>query len=61
LNGHSKRFRYVMSHKTGKIEIMGITNDEIYLKYHQAENAKNTGKFFKKKLNKTAVWLDDLQ
>jgi len=60
LNGHSKRFKYVMSHRTGKIEIIGIMNDEIYLKYNQAENDKNIGKFFKKKLNKTAAWLDDL-
>jgi len=60
LNGHSKRFRYVMSHRTGKIEIVGIMNDEIYLKYNQAENDKNIGKFFKKKLNKKATWLDEL-
>ena len=61
LNGHSKRFRYIMSHKTGKIEIMGILNDEIYLKYHQAKDFRNLGKFFKKKLDENAGWLDDLK
>ncbi len=60
LHGHSKRFKYVMSHKTGKIEIVGITQNEIYLKYHQAKNPWNTGKFFKRKLEKKAGWLDDL-
>jgi len=60
LDGHSKRFRYVMSHKTGKIEIMGILNDEIYLKYHQAKDFRNLGKFFKKKINESAGWLDEL-
>jgi lysine 2,3-aminomutase len=60
LNGHSKRFRYIMSHKTGKIEIVGVMGDYIYLKYHQAKSPKNTGKFFKRKINKTAGWLDDL-
>ena len=60
LNGHSKRFRYIMSHKTGKIEIVGIIGDEIYLKYHQAKNPRNIGKFFKRRLNKTAGWLDEL-
>ena len=60
LNGHSKRFRYVMSHKTGKIEIIGILGDEIYFKYHQAKNPKDAGRFFKKKLRKDAGWLDDL-
>lgn len=60
LNGHSKRFKYIMSHRTGKIEIVGILDDEIYFKYHQAKNPKNIGKFFKRKLNREAGWLDDL-
>ncbi|MEA3476202.1 MAG: KamA family radical SAM protein [Candidatus Cloacimonadota bacterium] len=60
LNGHSKRFKYVMSHRTGKIEIIGIMGDEIYFKYHQAKDPRNYGRFFKKKLNKTAGWLDEL-
>lgn len=37
-NGHSKRFKYIMSHKTGKIEILGIVDDEIYFKHHQSKN-----------------------
>jgi len=49
-----------MSHRTGKIEIIGIMGDEIYFKYHQAKNPRNYGRFFKKKLNKTAGWLDEL-
>ena len=61
LNGHSKRFKYVMSHRTGKIEIIGIMNDEIYFKYHQAKDPRNYGRFFKRKLNKTAGWLDELK
>lgn len=61
LDGHSKSFKYVMSHRTGKIEIVGIIGDEIYLKYNQAKNPKNIGKFFKRKLNKTAGWFDDLK
>ena len=60
LNGCSKRFRYVMSHRTGKIEIVGILGKEIYLKYHQAKDKKNFGRFFKRRLNKKAAWLDDL-
>jgi lysine 2,3-aminomutase len=43
-NGHSKRFKYIMSHRTGKIEILGIVDDEIYLKYHQAKDPRNIGK-----------------
>jgi lysine 2,3-aminomutase len=60
-NGHSKRFKYIMSHKSGKIEILGIVNEEIYFKYHQAKNRKNLGKIFSRKLNEKAGWLDDFK
>ena len=60
LNGHSKRFKYIMSHQTGKIEIVGVMDEYIYFKYHQAKDYDNIGKFFKRKLNKTAGWLDEL-
>ena len=60
LNGHSKRFKYIMSHQTGKIEIVGIMDEYIYFKYHQAKDYDDIGKFFKRKLNKTAGWLDEL-
>ncbi len=60
LNGHSKRFKYVMSHRTGKIEIIGIMGDKIYFKYHQAKNPNNIGKFFARELNKEAGWLDEM-
>jgi lysine 2,3-aminomutase len=58
-NGHSKRFRYIMSHRTGKIEILGIFDGEIYFKYHQAKNRKKIGKIFTKPLDESAGWLDD--
>jgi KamA family protein len=61
LNGLSKRFKYVLSHRTGKIEIVGVMGDEIYFKYHQAKNPEDTGKFFKMRLDKNAGWLDDLE
>ncbi len=60
LNGHSKRFRYVMSHHTGKVEILGIVDDEMYFRYHEARDPKNLGRLFKRKLNYTAGWLDEL-
>jgi KamA family protein len=61
LDGLSKRFRYVMSHRTGKIVVEGVEGDEIYFKYLQAKNPYNIGKFFKRKLTETAGWLDDLE
>jgi KamA family protein len=57
LNGHSKRFKYVMSHDTGKIEIVGILEGKILFKYHQARNPKNLGKIFTRKLDKKSGWL----
>jgi lysine 2,3-aminomutase len=61
LEGPSKRFRYVMSHRNGKIEILGIMDGEVYFKYHQARDPKNTGRFFKRKLLPGASWLEDLK
>jgi lysine 2,3-aminomutase len=58
-NGHSKRFKYAMSHKTGKIEILGIMNGEIYFKYHEAKNRENLGVMFKRRVDEKAGWLDD--
>jgi KamA family protein len=60
-NGHSKRFKFIMSHRNGKIEILGILKNEIYFKYHQAKNRKNLGKIFKKTVDYHAGWLDDFR
>jgi lysine 2,3-aminomutase len=60
-NGLSKRFKYVMSHKTGKIEILGIIGDEIFFKYHEAKNRENLGIMFKRPLDENAGWLDDFK
>jgi len=60
LNGHSKRFKYIMAHRTGKIEILGVMDGELYMKYHQAKNPANLGRLFKRRLDPTAGWLDDL-
>jgi len=58
-NGHSKRFKYIMSHKTGKVEILGIMNSEIYFKYHEAKDRTNLGVMFKRRVDEKAGWLDD--
>jgi len=57
MNGYSKRFKYVMSHKRGKIEIVAVKGDKVYFKFHQAKNLKDSGKFFERKLDKQACWL----
>jgi lysine 2,3-aminomutase len=60
LDGLSKRFRYAMSHERGKIEILGILGDEIFFKHQQARDPEDVSRFFKRKLDETAGWLDDL-
>jgi KamA family protein len=60
-NGHSKRFKFIMSHRTGKIEILGISEGKIYFKYHQAKNRKKIGKIFTRPLDQCTNWLDDFK
>ena len=61
LDGHSKRFKVCMSHDTGKIEIVGVIGDRIYLKHNQARYVKDRSRFFSRKLDNKAAWLDDLR
>jgi len=50
-----------MSHKTGKIEILGVKKGLIYFKYHQVKNKKDFGRIFRRRINKKAGWLDDFR
>jgi KamA family protein len=59
-SGLGKRAKYVMSHASGKIEIVGVADNKIYLKYHQARDKNNYGKFMVYDLPKQAAWFDDL-
>ena len=58
LDGPSKSFRFIMSHKTGKIEILGQLEDTMYFRYHQTKDKKRAGRMFVKKLSETDTWLD---
>ncbi len=61
MSGLAKRARYVMSHTTGKVEILGLDEDSIYLKYHQARDPEDVGGFFSAPRAEDALWLDDLE
>lgn len=58
-SGLGKRVRLVMSHSSGKIEILAIENDTIYLKYHQSK-AGAYGKLMVLPCPDSAIWFDDL-
>ncbi len=60
LNGLSKRFRFVMSHRTGKVEILGVIGQDMLFKYHEAQDPNDQGRVFTRRLRPEAGWLDDL-
>ncbi len=59
VSGLAKRARYVMSHSTGKIEIVGKTKEFVYFKYHRAADDADSGKFLVFRSNPKACWFDD--
>ncbi len=59
VSGLAKRARYVMSHATGKIEILGKTKEFVYLKYHRAADNSDSGRFLIFRSNPNAYWFDD--
>lgn len=58
-SGLAKRVRYMMSHRTGKIEICGMTEKHIFFKYHSAAKRENNGRMLVFERNPEAAWLDD--
>ncbi|MEN6574798.1 MAG: KamA family radical SAM protein [Phycisphaerales bacterium] len=59
ISGLAKRVRYVMSHSTGKIEVLTVAGGQTYLKYHRAADDKDNGRVLVFKSDPNACWLDD--
>jgi lysine 2,3-aminomutase len=60
-SGLAKRARLVMSHSTGKIEVVGQTETNIYFRYHRAANPQEKARFMIFTRNPKAHWFDDYQ
>ena len=60
-SGLAKRVRYVMSHESGKVEVVGVDRRFIYMKYHRAKHSRNEGRFFIFHRDDNAYWLDQLK
>ncbi len=60
-SGLAKRVKYVMSHESGKIEIVGVDHRFIYLKYHRARFLEDEQRFFVCHRDDQAYWLDQLR
>lgn len=58
MSGQSKSLHFVMSHQTGKIEILGNTeNSKMLFKYHQAKYDKDESRIFEAAIEKGQCWL----
>lgn len=60
-SGLARRARFVMSHETGKIEVLAVDERHIFLRYHRAKNPADRGRFMVYKRDDDAGWLDDLE
>ncbi len=60
-SGLARRARYCMSHETGKVEVMAVDDERMYLRYHQAKSAHDLGRFFVCRRDDDAYWLDQLE
>lgn len=58
--GLARRARFVMSHASGKVEILAVDAQHIYLRYHRAREAALRGRFLVCARDDAACWLDDL-
>ena len=61
VSGLAKRMRFVMSHATGKIEILARTETKIFFKYHRAADPADSGKVMVCESKPSACWLDDYE
>ncbi|HEY0510456.1 MAG TPA: KamA family radical SAM protein [Thermoanaerobaculia bacterium] len=59
LSGLAKHARLCMSHRTGKIEVVGKVGDQIMLRYHRAPDPLDRGRVMLFKSDPAACWLDD--
>jgi len=58
-SGLAKRARFIMSHATGKIEMVGKTAGQVFMRYHQSADPAEIGKFMVFRSNPMARWFDD--
>ena len=61
ISGTAKRAIFVMSHALGKIEVVGLDDSHIYMRYHRAPDPKDTGKFIIVRRNDRGYWFDDFE
>ncbi|HOK97079.1 MAG TPA: KamA family radical SAM protein [Anaerohalosphaeraceae bacterium] len=61
VSGLAKRLRYVISHASGKLEIIAATRHRVFFKYHRAADDADSGRIIVCRSNPQARWLDDYE
>lgn len=63
LDGYAKRFKFIMGHDIGKIEICGRIDDKLLLKqiHSRPEEPENASRMMVMALDDKAGWLDDMR
>ena len=59
LSGVAKTARLIMSHKSGKIEVMGLDESRIYFKQHRSPRIEECGQLMIADRNDHGYWLED--
>ncbi|KMP10718.1 radical SAM protein [Candidatus Nitromaritima sp. SCGC AAA799-A02] len=60
-SGLAKRARLVMSHETGKVEVVGVSEGQVFFKYNRAADPENNSRFVVFDSNPEACWFDDYE
>lgn len=59
-SGLIRRPRFVMSHESGKVEILAVDEERMYMRYHRPKNPADDGRIMIFKRDDDAFWLDHL-
>jgi KamA family protein len=61
VSGLAKRARFVMSHETGKVEVLAVTATRIIVRIHRSRDPEQRGRVFEYERDDDAAWLDELR
>ncbi|PLX99640.1 MAG: KamA family radical SAM protein [Desulfuromonas sp.] len=63
MDGYAKRFKYIIGHDIGKLEICGRVDDKLILKQLHARpgHQEESSRILIRQLNEKGGWLDDLE
>lgn len=59
--GTARRAIFVMSHRLGKIEVVGLDDSRIYMRYHRSLDPGVSGELIVARRNDEGYWFDDFE